>query len=212
MKHHPELDDFGLDEGETLLLISGERKHALILLGILRNMLGEKLGLLQDGFRFVWITRFPLFEFDEQGSITPCHHIFTMPAVDIHEVRKNPTQAEGMQYDLVLNGVEIASGSIRNHDPEIQRELFRIMGLTEEEIEERFGFLLEALSLGAPPHGGIAPGLDRLCMLLAGEESVRDVIAFPKTYQGLGLMEGSPSSVHPELLKELHLKVVDDDA
>ncbi|HDI82877.1 MAG TPA: aspartate--tRNA ligase [candidate division WOR-3 bacterium] len=212
VKHHPDLDTFGLNDGETLLLISGERKQALTLLGILRNILGEKLGLIQDGFRFVWITRFPLFELDEDENITPCHHIFTMPAVSIEEVRENPTTAEGMQYDLVLNGVELASGSIRNHNPEIQRELFRIMGLSEDEIEERFGFLLEALSLGAPPHGGIAPGLDRLCMLLAGEESIRDVIAFPKTYQGLGLMEGSPSYVHKELLRELHIKVVDDDA
>lgn len=176
---------------------------------MLRVWLGNKLNIIEDGYRFLWVTEFPLFEWDEKvNEWVPCHHIFTQPfKEDIHLLDKNPGEVRGRQYDLVLNGIELASGSIRNHNPQMQRKLLHIIGLTDREIDERFGFLLKELQYGAPPHGGIAPGIDRICMVLAGSNTIRDVIAFPKTLQGAGLMEGSPSEVSEENLDPLHIKI-----
>uniref|UniRef100_A0A7C4UCP1 Aspartate--tRNA(Asp/Asn) ligase n=1 Tax=candidate division WOR-3 bacterium TaxID=2052148 RepID=A0A7C4UCP1_UNCW3 len=202
-------EEFRMEEGETILLISGEKLKTLKFLGRLRDELFKPEG---NDFSILWVLYFPLFELDEENnSIVPCHHIFTSPLNSIEDVEKNPLNEPGKQYDLVINGVEIASGSIRNHNPDVQKRLFKIMGLDEKDMEERFGFLLEALSYGAPPHGGIAIGFDRFVAIISGEKSIRNVIAFPKTYQGYGLMEGSPGSVSEKELKELGIMVYDKE-
>lgn len=209
IKHIKNIERFGLKEGETIFLISGEKMKSLKFLGRLRD---ELYPVEEKGFSILWVLNFPLFEYDEETkTIVPCHHIFTSPDISIEDVEKEPLKALGRQYDLVINGIEIASGSIRNHNPDIQRRLFKIMGMTDKEIDERFGFLLEALSYGAPPHGGIAIGFDRYVAILAGEKSIRSVIAFPKTYQGYGLMEGSPNEVSIRELKELGINIYEKD-
>jgi aspartyl-tRNA synthetase len=211
VKYFANLDVFGLAEGETLFLISGGKdKEFLVPLGELRIVLGEKLDLIEKEWKFLWVTDFPLFEWDDEiSNWVPSHHIFTEPVAGTKDFEKNPGEVIGKQYDLVLNGVELVSGSIRCHDPEIQLKLLKIIGMSEKEAKGKFGFLLKALSLGAPPHGGMGLGFDRICMLLAGENSITDVIAFPKTLSGLGLMEGSPGEVSGKDLKELHLKKED---
>ncbi len=213
IKHFDDLSPFKVQNGETLFLISGGKKIVLESLGVLRKKLGYLLNVVEGGFKFLWVTDFPLFLYNEdEKHIEPCHHIFTQPKEeDMEYLDKDPLKVIGRQYDLVLNGVELASGSIRNHNPELQKKLFKVLGMSNEEIENKFGFLLEALSYGAPPHGGIAMGMDRLCMIMAGSKTIRDVIAFPKTYLGMGLMEGSPSEVGENELKELHIKVVKDE-
>jgi len=203
-------DDFNLKQGENLFIIAGDRKETLKYLGILRLKLGEMFTLKKTDYRFLWVVEFPLFEKDDEGNTVPCHHIFTQPLKeDISLMDNEPLKVRGRQYDLVLNGIELASGSIRNHNPDIQRKLFKTIGMTDEEIEDRFGFFLRAFEYGAPPHGGIAPGIDRLCMIIEGVSTIRDVIAFPKTLQGTGLMENSPSEVSEENLKILGIKLED---
>jgi aspartyl-tRNA synthetase len=211
VKYFEDCGIFGLDTGETLFLIVGKKdKEVLIPLGTLRDELGKNLKLIKDGWEFLWVTDFPMFEWDEENSCwIPCHHIFTEPTGDVKDI--DPGEIIGQQYDLVLNGVELLSGSIRCHDPEIQLKLMEIIGMSREEALNKFGFLLKALTLGAPPHGGMGVGFDRMCMLLAGKNSITDVIAFPKTLSGLGLMEGSPGSVSVEELKDLNLKVIESE-
>lgn len=208
VKYFEELEKFNVDNGETLFLIAGEKKEILPPLGRLRTELGDKCNLIDEEWKFLWVTGFPIFEWNEdEERWQPMHHIFSQPVDDIEEVEENPDRIKGKLYDLVLNGVELGSGSIRNHDPEVQKKLFKIIGMDEEQIENRFGFFLKSLSYGAPPHGGIALGFDRICMILAGLESISDVIAFPKTLTGTGLMEGSPSEVSPEELRDLYLEI-----
>ncbi|MBN2363438.1 aspartate--tRNA ligase [candidate division WOR-3 bacterium] len=189
------------------LIVAGEKDRSRKALGAVRLDVGKRTGAIKDSFNFLWVTDFPLFEKDENGVWTPCHHIFTMPnPEDINLLEEDPGKVRGLQYDLVLNGVELASGSIRNHNPRLQEKCFSILGFTPEQIEKRFGFLIHAFEYAPPPHGGIAPGIDRLVMMMTGSKSISDVIAFPKTLQATGLMEDCPREIEQEQLKELGLK------
>jgi aspartyl-tRNA synthetase len=198
----------GLKPGDLLIALVGDRK-VFPMLGEIRIKFAEDLGLKKEGFSFIWIYNFPLFERDEKtGQIVPCHHIFTQPrAEDLPLLDKEPEKVRGRQYDLVCNGNELASGSIRNHNRVMQEKLFQIIGIDKETAARQFSLLLDALEYGAPPHGGIAPGIDRICMVLAGIPSIREIIAFPKTTQAQGLLENIPDYITEKQLKELHLKI-----
>jgi len=186
----------------TILMTAGDWKPTLEAMGAIRSKLIERLDPPNE-YKFVWVTDFPIVEKTDTGY-EPVHHIFSMPKrLDF----EHPENMVGHVYDLVLNGVELGSGSIRAHKREIQEKLLEIIGLTKQQMEERFGFLLEALEYGAPPHGGIALGLERLVGEMVGDRHIPNFIAFPKTTTGLGLMEGIPSEVTPEQLQELHIKI-----
>lgn len=213
VKHFDDLSVFKTGKGETLFLIAGEQKTVLPALSELRKELGRE-HIKPGDYKPVWITNFPLFEWNEEiSSWDACHHIFTMPVdEDLGILDRDPGAALGRQYDIVINGVEIASGSIRNHDAAIQRRLLKMIGLDDRAIDARFGFLLNALQYGAPPHGGIAPGIDRICMILEGTDTIRDVIAFPKTLTKKGLLEETPSEVAQQQLDELHISIENERA
>jgi len=201
----------GAGTGDLLLFAAGPAATTQAALGRLRRLLAERWKLTDErALKFCWVVNPPLFEPDEEGGgLTAVHHPFTSPATaDIGRLETEPLTVQARAYDLVLNGVEIATGSIRIHDSEIQRKVFRVIGIDGAEATERFGFLLEALRFGAPPHGGIALGFDRLVMLLAGERSIRDVIAFPKTNVASSLMDGAPSAMSNDQLAELGLKLI----
>ncbi len=176
-------------------------------LGGLRLNLAAKFNLIPAGqWRFLWITEFPLFETAEDGHLVAAHHPFTSPdPADVDKLESEPGAVRARAYDLVLNGNEIAGGSIRIHRSDVQARVFRALGLSDEDARAKFGFLLEAFKYGPPPHGGIACGVDRLAMLLCGAESLRDVIAFPKTQKGTDLMTDAPSGVATRQLDELHI-------
>jgi aspartyl-tRNA synthetase len=201
----------GAKPGDLILLVGAEWKKACTSLGAVRNQLGKELGLADPKiFKFCWIVDFPLFEWNEaEKKWDPAHHMFTMPQERfIADFEKRPGEVKGDLYDLVCNGVELASGSIRIHEVELQKRIFRFLGITDDEATRRFGFLLEAFRYGPPPHGGIAPGFDRLIALMAGEPTIRDVIAFPKNTLGISPMDDSPSEVDEKQLEELHLKII----
>jgi aspartyl-tRNA synthetase len=192
-----------------ILVLSGSATKVQKQLGTLRLAIADELGLRpNDTFCPLWVLDFPMFEFDEeQGRWFAMHHPFTSPyGADYEELRANPGAVRANAYDLVLNGSEIAGGSIRIHNREIQQSVFALLGLSAEEAEQQFGFLLNAFRYGAPPHGGIAFGFDRLCSILAGLESIRDVIAFPKNNAGRDLMIDAPAEIDAQQWKELNLK------
>jgi aspartyl-tRNA synthetase len=192
---------------DLVLLVADRRETALSVLGYFRKELLQAQA--DKGFSFVWVTDFPLFEWsDEEKKIVSVHHPFTSPLTeDIPLLDSEPLRARARAYDVVCNGYEIGGGSIRIHDFALQRKIFDLLGLNERETEEKFGYFLEALGYGTPPHGGIAMGFDRIVMLLAGEESIREVIPFPKTTSALCLLTGSPSEVSEKQLDELGLKL-----
>jgi aspartyl-tRNA synthetase len=200
--------------GDLILLMGDDWKTAVVSLGAVRSRLGSELGLATPGeFRFCWVIDFPLFEKNEEtGNWEPAHHMFSMPQDRfLPTLEKNPGEVLGDLYDMVLNGNELASGSVRIHDPEIQSRIFKIVGFPEKEAEERFGFLLEAFRYGAPPHAGLAVGFDRLVMVMAQVETIRDVIAFPKNTQGVSPMDESPSKVDAQQLTDLRLAIIRDE-
>ena len=200
-----------LSPGDTLLLMAGRRDQVRPLLGDLRLSLGEKFGLARpNDLNFVWVLDFPLFEYSEQDKRWYSkHHPFTAPRPeDLLTLEKEPLAARALAYDVVLNGQEMGGGSIRIHNRELQLKVLEILGFSREEAMERFGFLLDALTFGAPPHGGIACGVDRLAMMLCGTDSLRDVTAFPKTQKAVDPMSGAPSEVPASQLRELSIKIV----
>jgi aspartyl-tRNA synthetase len=198
----------GAGEGDTIFLVADAEEAAVRVLGPLRLHLGERLGLIAPGWRFVWVTDFPMFEWlADEGRWKASHNPFSAPAPGSEEFWSDPAAARSYQYDLVLNGNEIGGGSIRNHRPETQSKVFELLGISAERAEENFSFLLRALAMGAPPHGGIAFGLDRLAMLVAEADSLREVIAFPKGQGGADPLTGAPSPATPAALSELGLRL-----
>ena len=205
------MESLGMGEGDLLLAAGGERETILTTMGALRLEIAKRDSRLvrDDDFKPLWVRDYPLFGKDEDtGKWTFLHHPFTSPALeDMDKFDSDPGSAGSRAYDLVINGWEIAGGSIRNHDPVVQLKIFELLGISEKEAKDKFGFLLEGLTYGAPPHGGIAFGFDRFVMILAGAKQIRDVIAFPKTTSALSLMDGSPSEVPKEQLKELGIEI-----
>ncbi len=199
--------------GDLMLFVADRPPVVAAALSALRLEMGDRLGLRDPHvLAFGWIIDFPLFEWNEEEQRwDPSHHLFTAPMPeDLPLLDTDPGAARGQQYDLVCNGEEIAGGSIRIHQREVQEKVFELIGLDVEDARQRFGHMLEAFEYGTPPHGGIASGIDRLVMLLAGEDSIREVMAFPKTGQALDLMANAPSPVDPKQLAELHIRVVED--
>jgi aspartyl-tRNA synthetase len=196
--------------GDMVLLISGAWQKALTILGTLRLEMANRLNMIPEGkWNFLWVTDFPLLEYsEEEKRFVAVHHPFTAPKPeDLPLLDQEPGKARARAYDLVLNGNEIAGGSIRIHTQDVQSKMFSLMGIKPEEAKLKFGFLLDAFKYGAPPHGGIAFGLDRMIMLMTGSTSIRDVIAFPKTSSGMSLMDEAPSGVDQKQLDELHIKI-----
>jgi aspartyl-tRNA synthetase len=211
----PELAAFRADPGSTVLFGADEPDTVARVLGAIRSHLGESLGLIdQNADEFVWIVDFPMFERSEQDERwTAKHHPFTRPAPDWEDsFDADPANALALAYDLVANGNEIGGGSFRIHEPELQARVFDLLALTPDEQRVKFGFLLDALGMGAPPHGGIAFGIDRMVMVLAREANLRDTIAFPKNQAGIDPMSSAPSDVPPEQLAELGIRIVPPDA
>ena len=211
--------EVGANKGDSVLIVSGKPKVVAASLGALRNEVAKRENLIpSEVYAPLWVTDFPMFEFhEEDGRYYSMHHPFTSPVDEDLELLERAVeggqtellgQIRTKAYDPVINGVEMASGSIRIHRRDVQRLVFKALGMTTEEARERFGFFLDALEYGTPPHGGIAPGIDRLMMVLAGTDNMRDVIAFPKTASAAGLMIDAPGSVDPKQLEELHLRVV----
>ena len=201
----------GAVKDDLLLACAGPRGRVDTALDRLRRRLGRDLDLVADRWDILWVTEFPLFEEDDEGRITSSHHPFTAPlSEDADRIESDPLSVRSASYDIVINGVEVASGSPRIHDAELQQRVFNALGISESDAQERFGFFLEGLSYGAPPHAGIAPGLDRIIALMLGRESIREVIAFPKTLRAADPLTGAPAPVDDTQLKELGIIVPDD--
>ena len=206
-------DKLKVENDDILLLVGDDKNIVTKSLGKLRTIIASKENLANENeFKPLWVTEFPMFDFDDENNrYVAMHHPFTAPREsDIDKLDSDPKRALSRGYDLTMNGHEIAGGSIRIHSPEVQEKVFSLLGLTQEEAVDKFGFLVEALRYGAPPHGGIAFGFDRLVMLLAGTENIRDVIAFPKTTSATSLMDDSPSDVDNHQLRDLGLEIKKD--
>jgi len=199
------------EPGDLIFILSGKKLKTLSQMGALRLEMAKRLDLIpkEEVWKLLWVTEFPLFEWDEDSQrYYAMHHPFTSPVLDdVDKLKSNQGDVRARAYDLVLNGNEVAGGSIRIHNADLQAAMFKALGISEEEANEKFGFLMGAFKYGAPPHGGIAFGFDRLVMLLANETSIRDVMAFPKTASATSLMDNSPSPVDEHQLKELHIKL-----
>lgn len=204
------LKALGCEKGDVALIVADKNKVTLPVLGALRLQVGKQLDIIPEGWNYLWITEFPFFEYNEETQHWDAmHHPFTMPLDEcIPHLEENPEKVFAKCYDLVLNGVELCSGSIRINDPELQQKMFELLGLTEEEIQAKFGFLVDAYKFAAPPHGGMGIGLDRLAMLICGADSLRDVLAFPKVKDASELMSDCPAVVDDKQLEELHIKTV----
>ena len=204
------LNALGCEKGDVALIVADKNKVTLPVLGALRLQVGKQLDIIPEGWNYLWITEFPFFEYNEETQHWDAmHHPFTMPLDEcIPHLEENPEKVFAKCYDLVLNGVELCSGSIRINDPELQQKMFELLGLTEEEIQAKFGFLVDAYKFAAPPHGGMGIGLDRLAMLICGADSLRDVLAFPKVKDASELMSDCPAVVDEKQLEELHIKTV----
>jgi len=200
----------GAQDGDLVLMVADEPGKASELLGLVRLELARRMGMIpRDTYAFAWVVEFPMFEWsEEEKRLVAKHHPFTSPMEeDLPYLETEPMRVRAKAYDLILNGAELGGGSIRIHRAELQNRVFRALGISEEQAQRQFGFLLEAFQYGAPPHGGIALGFDRLVMLLCGEETIRDVIAFPKTQSGMDLMIGAPSEVEERQLREVHIRI-----
>lgn len=209
-------DRLGAGDGDAVMIVADAEDDVVFAsLGALRLEVAEKLGIIpKDRFNFLWVTEFPLFEYSkEEGRFMAKHHPFTMPAdEDLDKVESDPGVCRAKAYDMVLNGVELGGGSVRINDPQLQKRMFKALGFTPERAEEQFGFLMDAYKYGAPPHAGMAYGLDRLCMLMLRLDSIRDVIAFPKVQNASELMSACPQGVDEKQLRELHISVDGADA
>lgn len=199
-----------MEDGDILFMVADKKKTAQSAMGALRNKLGHDLELIDESqFKFLWVTNFPMFEYvEEENRYVAAHHPFTSPNLeDVDKLMSDPANCYSRAYDLVLNGYELLSGSIRIHDQEVQKKVFEAIGMTLEEAYNKFGWFIDAFKYGTPPHGGVGIGLERLVMILAGTENIRDVVAFPKTASASDLMSEAPSPVYEEQLKELHLSI-----
>lgn len=203
------LNRCGAEKGDVVFIVADKNSTTLSTLGALRLKVAKQLDIIKDGFNFLWVTQFPFFEYDEDTkTYVAMHHPFTMPEDDcIQYLESNPEKVTAKAYDLVLNGTELSSGSIRINDYELQQKMFKALGLTEEEIAAKFGFLVEAYKYGAAPHGGMGIGLDRIAMIMCDADSLRDVVAFPKVQNASELMSNSPDIVDEVQLKELGIKI-----
>lgn len=207
------LGALGCEKGDVALIVADKDKVTLPTLGALRLKVAKQLDIIPEGWDFLWITEFPFFEYDdEKGEWLAMHHPFTMPLDEhIQYLDTDKSKVRAKCYDLVLNGTELLSGSIRITDPELQQHMFEMLGMTEEEIAAKFGFLVDAYKYAAPPHGGAGIGLDRLAMLMCGSDNLRDVVAFPKVQNASELMSEAPSTVSEEQLAELGIRIVEND-
>ena len=202
-----------LEKGDVVLFCADRKMTVLSVLGALRLTIAKRLQIIPDGFNFLWITEFPFFEYNEEtGKWDAMHHPFTSPLDEcLQYLDTEPEKVFAKAYDLVLNGVELSSGSIRISDPELQKKMFTALGLSDEEAALKFGFLTDAYRYGAPPHGGMGIGLDRIVMLMCGADNLRDVIACPKVSTSAELMSGAPGNVDESQLSDLAINIIKED-
>jgi aspartyl-tRNA synthetase len=206
------VDALGLGPDDGIFFAAGKEAQAAKLAGAARTRVGEELGLIpDDAFKFCWIVDFPMYDYDEDAKkVDFSHNPFSMPQGGLEALEsKDPLDILAFQYDIVCNGVELSSGAIRNHRPDIMYKAFEIAGYTQQDVDTNFAGMINAFKFGAPPHGGSAPGIDRIVMLLADEPNIREVILFPMNQRAEDLMMGAPSQVTPKQLRELHIRTVD---